>query len=155
MRQTILLSGAFLFILSCTEVSDNPYDKEKIKQEIQNLGEDVVWALNEANTDTLIRDFRKSDSTLFLIDGFKIQGYDNIRSSLEGIPERRKNLDLDVDDEQVLVLSEDMAIHVVEFHEEVTYMNDSISRGQGIWSTFYRKMNDEWKIIMVHESHRK
>ena len=153
MKQIVILLGIFLFIFSCKEVRNDVFDNNKVKQEIMNLGESVVTALNEANTDILIRDFWKSDSTLFLIDGMKIEGYSNIKSSLERIPTRRKNLDLFVDDEQVIVLSENMAIHIVEFHQEVTHMNDTISKGQGIWSTLYKKKQGDWKIVMLHESH--
>jgi ketosteroid isomerase-like protein len=129
------------------------YNEDDVKQEILKLGESVVRALNEADTETLLRDFWKSDSTLFLIDGIKIEGYEAIRSALEGIPTRRKDLVLDVDNEQVIILSENIALHVVQFHEKVIHMDDSISRGQGVWSTLYKKIQDDWKIIMVHESH--
>ncbi len=153
MKQIVIFLGVFIFLISCKEAINNTYDKDKIQKQILDLGRSVVWGLNETNTDTLIRDFWKSDSAMFLIDGMKIEGFNNIQSALEGIPDRRKKLDLDVHNEKVLVLSGNMAIHVVEFHEKVTHMNDSISTGQGIWSTFYKKMQGDWKIIMVHESH--
>ena len=153
MKQILLLFGIILYICSCTDKKKTSCDKVTIEQEILQLGKSVVWALNEANTDTLIRDFWQSDSALFLIDGFRVQGYERIRSLLKGIPNRRKKLVLDVDDEMVLVLTENMAIHVVEFNQKVTHMNDSISTDKGIWSTVYKKMQDDWKIIMVHESH--
>ncbi len=153
MKQIALLLGVFLLIFSCTETGENSYNEDDVKQEILKLGESVVQALNEADTETLIRDFWKSDSALFLIDGLKIEGYEEIQSVLEGIPTRRKDLVLDVDNEQVIILSEDMALHVVEFHEKIIHMDDNISRGQGVWSTLYKKIQDDWKIIMVHESH--
>lgn len=145
--------GMLFLIVSCNEIETGSYDEGEVNMEIQKLGEDIVWALNEANTDTLMRDFWHSESTTFMIDGNKVEGYENIKSVIEQIPNRRKNLDLEVDDERILVLSEDIAIQIVEFHEEITHMNDSISTGQGIWSTVYQQMGDQWKIIMVHESH--
>ncbi len=119
------------------------------------MGESVVRALNEADTETLVRDYWKSDSALFLIDGNKIEGYDKIRSAMEDIPNRRKNLVLEVDNERVIILSDNTALHVVQFHEQVTHLDDSISKGKGVWSTVYKKIKDDWKIIMVHESHLK
>ncbi len=155
MKQTALLFGVFLVIFSCTETKKNSYNEDDVKQEILELGASVVLALNEGDTETLIRDFWKSDSALFIIDGNKIEGYEKISSVMKGIPNRRKDLVLNVDKEQVIVLSKNMALHVVEFHEKVTHMDGSISKGQGVWSTLYKKIRDDWKIIMVHESHLK
>ena len=155
MKQIALLLGVLLFFFSCTKTEENSYKEDEIKQEILKLGESVVQALNEADIETLTRDFWESDSTLFLINGNKIEGYENILAAMEEIPTRRKDLNLNVDNEQVLILSDNMAIHVVEFNEEITRMDDSISRSQGVWSTLYKKIQDDWKIVMVHESHIK
>ncbi|GGD83361.1 YybH family protein [Planktosalinus lacus] len=155
MKQVALLLGVFLIHFSCTDTKENFYNEDSVKQEILQLGALIVLALNEGDTETLIRDFWQSDSALFLIDGNKIQGYENILSVLNGIPTRRKDLVLDVDHEEVVVLSENMALHIVEFQEKITHMNDTTSRGQGVWSTLYKKIEDNWKIIMVHESHLK
>lgn len=155
MKQITLFLGVLLFIFSSTEAQENSFNEDELKQEILKLGESVVRALNEADTETLVKVFWKSDATLFLIDGNKIEGYDRIRSAMEGIPKRRKGLVLNVDNEEVVILSENSAIHLVEFHEKVIHLDDSISRGQGIWSTVYKKIEGDWKIIMVHESHKK
>ena len=88
-----------------------------------------------------------------MIDGIKVQGYENIRGVMEQIPNRRKDLELELVDEQVYVLSHNTAVHVVEFREKVTHMDDSVSEGEGLWNTIYNKMEGEWKIVMVHESH--
>ncbi|MEX0997442.1 MAG: hypothetical protein WDZ45_10370 [Flavobacteriaceae bacterium] len=154
-KQTALLLGVFIFLFSCTENKESFYDENEVKQEILEHGASIVRALNEGDTETLIRDFWKSDSTLFLIDGNKIQGYEQILSVLEGIPARRKDLVLDVDHEEVIVLSKHTALHIVDFQEKVTHMNDSVSKGQGVWSTLYKKIQNDWKVIMVHESHIK
>lgn len=153
MRQVLFLLGFLIFFYSCEEERKDSYDTVKIKQEILDKGASVVWGLNEANADTLVKDFWKSDSTMFLIDGMKIKGYEKISAGLSGMLTQRKKMDLEVDNEEVVIVSEDMAIHVVEFSQEVTQLNDSIISGQGIWSTFYKKMQGDWKIVMVHESH--
>ena len=155
MKQIALLFAVSLFHCSCAAAGESSFNEDEVRQEILKLGGDIVQALNDADIETLTRDFWESDSTLFLINGMKIEGYERIRSMLEMIPSRRKGLVLDVDSEQVIVLSENTALHVVEFHEEITRMDDSTSKGQGVWSTLYKKMEDGWKIVMVHESHVK
>jgi uncharacterized protein (TIGR02246 family) len=155
MKYLIYLLGLFLACTACREANHTYMKTDAIEQEIRSMGNDVVQALNEANIDVLVRDFWQSDSTLFMIDGMKVQGYENIRSVMEEIPNRRKDLELEVEDEQVYVLSNNAAVHVIKFQEEVTHLDDSISEGEGLWNTVYKKMEGEWKIVMVHESHLK
>ena len=153
MRYSIYLLGLLLVCSACRGVDHTDINTDAIEQEILSMGNDVVQALNEANIDDLVRDFWQSDSTLFMIDGVKVQGYENILGVMEQIPNRRKDIDLKVVDEQVYVLSNNAAVHVVEFREEVTHVDDSMSEGEGLWNTVYNKMEGEWKIVMVHESH--
>ncbi|MDZ7693620.1 MAG: DUF3225 domain-containing protein [Balneolaceae bacterium] len=153
MKYSIYLLGLFLVCSACREADHTDINTDAIEQEILSMGNDVVQALNEANIDDLVRDFWQSDYTLFMIDGVKVQGYENILGVMQQIPNRRKDLDLEVVDEQVYVLSNNTAVHVVEFREEVTHLDDSISEGEGLWNTVYNKMEGEWKIVMVHESH--
>ncbi|MDZ7716475.1 MAG: nuclear transport factor 2 family protein [Balneolaceae bacterium] len=153
MKYSIYLLGLLLICSACREADHTNINTDAIEQEILSMGSDVVQALNEANIDDLVRDFWQSDSTLFMINGMKVQGYESIMGVMEQIPNRRKDLDLKVEDEQVYVLSNNAAVHVVKFREVVTRLDDSISESEGVWNTVYKKMDDGWKIVMVHESH--
>jgi ketosteroid isomerase-like protein len=151
MRTLFLIPGLLFALASCTNNKTIP--ESVIRDEILSKGNDIVRALNEADIKGLYKDFWQSESALFLIDGMKVEGYDQIKSIMEGIPNMRKDLDLTVENEEVYVLSEKIAIHLVEFKERKTLLNDSISEGQGLWTTVFKKIDDEWKVIMVHESH--
>lgn len=155
--KTILafLVTAFLLV-GCgqPEPSEKKINKEEIETNIKDLGGDVVWALNEANMDTLIKDFWQSEDALFMIDGMTIKGYSNIENVIRSLPQRRKNLELNVDNEEVIIYSKDLAVHIVQFNETVTLNNDSTYSDTGVWSSLFQKIDGEWKTIMVHESHR-
>lgn len=153
MKHAILLLGLIGAAFACRESKPPPVPEEAIEREILAKGEDVVRALNEADIDLLLRDFLRSDSARFLIDGVTLRGYDAISTAFRSLPDRRKNLDLEVEREEVQVLSETVALHIVEFREEVTLVNDSSYTDRGVWSTLYRKRNGDWTLVMVHESH--
>lgn len=141
-------------LFACTSPTENSFSDADIKTEILSLGGDVITALNENTSgEILYRDFWQSDSALFLIDGQKVKGYQTIKEIMQQLPQTRKGVLIDPFNEEVYVLSENMAIHLVEFDEVKTHLNDSITEKKGLWTTLYKKIGGEWKIIMVHESH--
>jgi hypothetical protein len=140
---------------SCTpQPEEFTADRDTMAIEIRNLGNDIVQGLNNRDSRVLIRDFRKSDSISFLIDGMVIQGYDSISSLMEKLPASRKAHKLNVVNERVQIIDENVGIHIVEFNERVTLLNDSIVEGSGVWSAIYHRKPAGWEIVMVHESHR-
>ncbi|MDX1684235.1 MAG: hypothetical protein R3275_03305 [Saprospiraceae bacterium] len=154
MKNLVLFSVIIFLFVACTQVEKESYDPETVKEQVRYLGNDIVQALNDNDPETLMRDFWKSESALFMIDGNWIQGHSNISKAIESIPQRRKAMDLKVDKDRVIVYSEEMAAHIVEFNQRVTMPNDSIVSGQGVWSTLYKKIDGDWKIVLVHESHK-
>lgn len=145
----------FVFSLySCTTGESNSVTESAIKSEILSLGGEVITALNENESgEILYRDFWQSDAALFLIDGQKVKGYSKIKEIMQQLPQMRKNVVIDPFNEEVLVLSDHMALHLVEFDETKIHLNDSITEKKGLWTTLYKKIDDAWKIVMVHESH--
>ncbi|MEJ2006092.1 MAG: hypothetical protein P8X57_14270 [Cyclobacteriaceae bacterium] len=134
---------------------ESAFDREAMALEIGNLGNDIVQALNEQDSEILIRDFRKSDSISFLIDGMVFEGYEAISSLMERLPSGRKAHELNVVNERVQIIDENAGIHIVEFSERVTLQNDSVVVGNGVWSAVYHRKPAGWEIVMVHESHQR
>ena len=151
------ISVLFLILLfhACNSPKkENHFDRDKMAEEIRSLGNDIVEALNNRDAEILIRDFRKSDSISFLIDGSVIGGYESISGLMQQLPASRKSHELNVENERVQIINENVGIHIVEFNERVTLLNDSIVEGSGVWSAIYHRKPAGWEIVMVHESHR-
>ena len=148
---TLLITG----LNSCVESEKTVQatDVNSIRNELLSKGKSIVWALNEGNVDTLMHDFWKSDSAFFLINGRKIQGYEQIKNRLIESMKYRKKLELMALTEDVIILSPSSATHVVEFSQAITDLNDSTSNYKGAWTAAYQKINDEWKVVFVHESY--
>jgi hypothetical protein len=128
-------------------------ENDNIRNQILSNGKSIVWALNEGNVDTLMSQYWQSDSAFFMINGRKIQGYDQIENRLTESLKYRKKLELDALIEDVLILSPTSAVHVIEFHQIITDLTDSTSTYRGAWTTVYQKINEDWKAVFVHESY--
>lgn len=152
--KNIIVALLIFGVFSCSDSKNTSQEASDVKAEIRSLGADVITAINEnASGEILYRDFWQSDSTLFLIDGQKIIGYSQIKAVMQQLPEMRKNVVLEPFNEEVYILSEQLAVHLVEFDERKTLMNDSITVKKGLWTTLYKKIDGDWKIMLVHESH--
>lgn len=156
MKYTWILILFSIVISSCTpqlkDQKDDQYE-EKVTQVIMDKARSVVWALNESNADTLLRDFWRSDSAKFILNGRVVNGYEEIAGRLQGAMDFRKEFELTVSEEEVMVLSPESAIHVAQFRQVTTTHQDSVRIDNGTWTALYRKIGNDWKVVMVHESY--
>ncbi len=144
----------FVWLILALSYCNEPFEaNDNIRAEILIKGKSITWALNEGNVDTLMDQYWQSDSALFVINGRQIEGYDQIENRLIQSLEYRKNLDLDVSSEDVMILSPTSATHIVRFKQSITDLNDNESKSIGIWTAIYRKIDGNWKAVLVHESY--
>lgn len=151
----LLISLLILMMLAgaCMDNQSDTFDAAQVEQEILQEAQDVVWGLNNNHADTLMAQFWQSDSAMFMIDGRRIQGYEQIGQGLRGAMSQRKSMDLSLTAEDVMVLSPESAIHIADFEQTVTNMEDSTTSASGTWAAVYKKVDGEWEVVLVHESH--
>lgn len=157
MNSLKLFLFTLLFIIPAASFCQHnqTFDRNTIEKNIKSLGHDVVRDLNELDTVGLMSHFHQSESTLFVIDGMKMKGYGQIRAGLGFHTAQIMERELIILDQSVEVLSPDMAIQVVEFTDEVTPREGETATSKGTWTSLYKKMDDGWKVVMVHESHQR
>lgn len=154
MKSAILVTILLLLVSSCKTEEESPLlSSGEVQKQILDKGREVVWGLNNKNSDTLMAQFWESDEALFIINGRMIKGYDNIAKGLEGSMAARKLFQLSITDEFVKVFTPVSAMHVAEFEQEVTDEKDSTFIERGTWSAFYRRLDEQWKVVLVHESY--
>ncbi|WP_455170045.1 hypothetical protein [Aegicerativicinus sediminis] len=154
MRILILAFTTIVTFYSCKQEEESPLlSSGEVQKQILDKAREVVWGLNHKDSDTLMSQFWKSDDALFIINGNMVKGYDNIEKGLKQGMLARKLFQLKITNEFVEVFTPVSAMHVAEFEQEVTDQNDSTFTEKGSWSAFYRKLEDEWKVVLVHESY--
>lgn len=129
-----------------------PEETEMIKNEISTLMEVVVEGLETNDPDKLFRDFWRSDSASFYLNGMAMQGYDEIIGGFSQGMESRKNTKMTLSSEEIVVLDKNAAMHLAEFTNSMILTNDSTMTVKGYWSAVFKKINGQWKVVHVHES---
>ncbi|MBR9999019.1 MAG: nuclear transport factor 2 family protein, partial [Cyclobacteriaceae bacterium] len=144
----------FLILLgSCTpaETPDqNITDADHIGDIILRKGRLVEWAFNHGRMDTVLADFWKSDSATFILNGRLLEGYSSIMNRFEQA--NRNKIEIEITKDKVVVLSPASAIHIASFDQRVEDSPDQIINFKGTWTTVYQKINNDWKVVNVHES---
>ena len=148
MKWTFLLLG-----LLTASVIWGQTDNQAIEEQIRAQGLKIVEALNKPDLQFLVGDFHQSDESVFIINGYKMVGYEAIKNAILGIPNRRKSIEVTVKSDKVMVLGPESAMHIVDFAQVETALDDSVSTAEGTWTSVYRKFDDEWKVVLVHESY--
>ena len=152
MKKFLLLCISMV-IFGCSSSRNSSNAKRDIYNDVLNLGHQMIDILNKPNHEELLSHFDKSESTIYLSDGVRVQGYDNIKTIIESLPNTRKKLRVTVEKEQLNVLSENAAVYMVEFNENTYDSNNKIVHRRGVWSAVYKWVDNNYKIVSFHESH--
>ncbi|MBL7473985.1 YybH family protein [Robertkochia sediminum] len=129
-----------------------PEESEAVKSEIKALMAVVIEGLETNDPDKLFRDFWRSDSASFYLNGMAMQGYDEIIGGFSQGMESRQNTKMTLSSEEIVVLDRDAAMHLAEFTNSMVLTNDSTMTVKGYWSAVFKKINEQWKVVHVHES---
>lgn len=146
-------------LLSCGQSADTAHrdileagEEDQIKKEIRAHMEVVMDGLLTNDPEKLFRDFWRSDSVSFYLNGMEMKGYDQIIDGFSQGMTTRKNTAIELTDESVMVLGRNAAMHLTGFTNEMIMTNDSVVKVAGYWSAVFKRINGEWKVVHVHES---
>lgn len=160
MMRTLMICAIFtLVLLGCNrgghheeQMQITPEETEAVKSEIKALMAVVIEGLETNDPDKLFRDFWRSDSASFYLNGMAMQGYDEIIGGFSQGMESRQNTKITLTSEEIMVLSPEVAMHLAEFTNDMIMENDSIVALKGYWSAVFKKIDGQWKVVHVHES---
>ncbi|WP_224491290.1 YybH family protein [Robertkochia flava] len=161
MRRTFLglfiLSGVLLGSCSQEQSTVKPEmltqeEVTQIRQEIMKHMEGVVEGIETNDPEKLFRDFWRSDSATFFLNGVQMKGFDQIMNGFSQGMETRKNTNLELTAEEIVVLDRHAAMHLAEFTNAMQLANDTTVTVAGYWSAVFKKLDGQWKVVHVHES---
>ena len=109
------------------------------------------WAINNNNIDTLLADFWHSDSTFYLLNGRKTEGYENIYLALQ---REQQGTKIRIKDDRVIMLSPVSGIHLASFDQIIIAPSLDTMHYEGVWTAHFKKIEEDWKWIGVNESYR-
>ena len=128
-------------------------EKEEIRKEIRIHMDSVIKGLNTNDPELIFADFWRSDSTRFMLNGHELKGYDQIVDAFRQGVATRKNTEVTLHDDEVMVLDRNSAMHLAGFTNAMILENDSMVRLEGYWNAVFKKMEGQWKVVLVHESY--
>ena len=159
-KQLIAIVACSVILYSCDQqksVADQQEltDKEAvmIQDEINERMSVVIEGIKTNEFDKIFGDFWQSDSCTFMLNGVMLKGYDQIAEAFRQGEAVRQNLDFQIRSEEIVVLDRNAAMHLAEFTNRVGMANDSVSNEAGNWTAVFKKINDRWKVVHVHESY--
>lgn len=156
--KTIFALSLILLVSACDqsgaqqEATLTAEERATITAEINTMMTVVIKGLNTNDPDLIFKDFWKSDSALFVLNGNALKGYDQIIGAFRADVSQRQNTELTIHEDYVEVLGKNAALHQASFTNGMVMANDSTMTVAGHWSSLFRKINGEWKVILVHES---
>ena len=121
------------------------------KEILLQKGRLAEWAINNNKIDTLLADFWRSDSTFFLLNGRKTEGFENICRVFE---REQQGTKIHIKDDKVIMLSPVSGIHMAAFDQIIVAPSLDTMHYEGVWTAHFKKIEEDWKWIGVNESYR-
>ncbi|MDX5427787.1 MAG: nuclear transport factor 2 family protein [Bacteroidota bacterium] len=143
-----LLSGLILSCTGPTKVEEATLSLREDSLKVLSLGRTAEWAINHNSMDTVIADYLQTQDAFFVINGYRMDGFDKIN---EAFQKDRKGLKIHLTDDKVII-HPNSAIHLASFDQIVITPEGDTIPSKGVWTSFYQKINGTWKLLGVHES---
>jgi hypothetical protein len=137
--------------LSCTRSPES--DQQAVKESVLSLLDTQLKAVNGHDVDGVIALFNSSPEFLACLDG-EIYNYEEfVNAEREGF-KLLKSVPTKWDTAYVRVLSSDLAIALMPFHQIQIDTCGVKTRWTGDVTFIAKRINGEWKNIYVHAVHR-
>lgn len=134
-----------------TEVLTQDQEQAIIK-ELKSIMDATVVGINKLDVDLVLSDMDGKHFYRFINNGYLLDNYESLYTGLKNTYAGLKEMKLTVTDESYTVMSPNSALHSASFMEEFTDASDKKSSFKGAWTAVFQKMDQEWKVVHVHQS---
>ena len=160
--KTILFSLVcmVIFLTSCNTRQDmlqqevmTEDQKQAVVEEMKGMVASIVEGINKRDADLVFKDMNGMNFYGFINNGELLTNYDSTYQIFKNSYSNIKMANIVITDESYTVFSPDLALHTASFIEDFTFMNDYTGRIKGAWSSLFQKVDQEWKLVHVHQSY--
>ena len=124
-------------------------EKQEAAQAVRHLMKSYNNAMDELDAEKMLSHFMDSPDFVYTRNG-KRKGYKEFVEGCHGIPKAFEKIECEYDSIYVDVLSNDIAIATVAFHETLTRVNKQTLDIEGTMSWVAVKRNGKWLFIKGH-----